>query len=266
MSCTGIPSKTVSMSLTKIHGSLSASGCSATIDGTGAAAHNGMVKATYMDTGAKLKVLTTGGNLHLFNVNCFGVINNGDSVNFTTTYTLTASNTVTLNITLAPAVYTITATVGGSFKSSPSASLLVPVYDASTFATGGGYAVTTATTTPAGAIALPAGKKANFGFNVKYKSGTAIPTGSLLFQLKEGSIDLKATGVDWLVISGGRAEFQGTATINGSGAYAFRIIATQGSATVADRFEIRIWSAGGSFDAPTYIVSNTVGGGSIRVH
>ena len=29
---------------------------------------------------------------------------------------------------------------------------------------------------------------------------------------------------------------------------------------------IRIWSAGGSFDAPTYIVSNTVGGGSIRVH
>jgi hypothetical protein len=87
--------KTVSMSLTKIHGSLSASGCSATIDGTGAAAHNGMVKATYMDTGGKLKVLTTGGNLHLFNVNCFGVINNGDSVNFTTTYTLTPKQVIT---------------------------------------------------------------------------------------------------------------------------------------------------------------------------
>ena len=87
--------KTVSMSLTKIHGSLSASGCSATIDGTGAAAHNGMVRATYMDTGGKLKVLTTGGNLHLFNVNCFGVINNGDSVNFTTTYTLTPKQVIT---------------------------------------------------------------------------------------------------------------------------------------------------------------------------
>ena len=87
--------KTVSMSLTKIHGSLSASGCSATIDGTGAAAHNGMVKATYMDTGAKLKVLTTGGNLHLYNVNCFGVINSGDSVNFTTTYTLTPKQVIT---------------------------------------------------------------------------------------------------------------------------------------------------------------------------
>jgi hypothetical protein len=87
--------KTVSMSLTKIHGSLSANGCSATIDGTGAAAHNGMVKATYMDTGAKLKVLTTGGNLHLYNVNCFGVINSGDSVNFTTTYTLTPKQVIT---------------------------------------------------------------------------------------------------------------------------------------------------------------------------
>lgn len=81
--------KTVSMSITKIHGKLSSSGCSATIDGTGAAAHNGMIKATYMDTGGKLKVLSTGGNLHLYNVNCFGVINSGDAVNYTTTYTLT---------------------------------------------------------------------------------------------------------------------------------------------------------------------------------
>ena len=87
--------KTVSMSITKIHGSLSANGCSATIDGTGAAAHNGMVKATYADVGGKLHVLTTGGNLHLFNVNCFGVINNGDSVSFTTTYALTPKQLIT---------------------------------------------------------------------------------------------------------------------------------------------------------------------------
>jgi hypothetical protein len=87
--------KTVSMSLTKIHGSLSASGCSATIDGTGAAAHNGMVKAKYTDGTGKLKVLATGGNLHLYNVNCFGVINTGDSVNFTTTYTLTPKQVIT---------------------------------------------------------------------------------------------------------------------------------------------------------------------------
>jgi hypothetical protein len=87
--------KTVSMSITKIHGSLSASGCSATIDGTGASAHNGSVKATYMDVGGKLKVLSTGSTLHLYNVNCFGVINNGDSVNFTTTYALTPKQVIT---------------------------------------------------------------------------------------------------------------------------------------------------------------------------
>ena len=87
--------KTVSMSLTKIHGSLSASGCSATIDGTSGTAHNGMVKATYADTGGKLTVLAAGGNLHLYNVNCFGVINNNDSVNFTTTYTLSPVQAIT---------------------------------------------------------------------------------------------------------------------------------------------------------------------------
>jgi protein involved in ribonucleotide reduction len=35
------------------------------------------------------------GNLHLFNVNCFGVISNGDSVNFATTYTLTPKQVIT---------------------------------------------------------------------------------------------------------------------------------------------------------------------------
>jgi hypothetical protein len=48
-----------------------------------------------MDTGGKLKVLTTGGNLHLYNVNCFGVINTGDSVNFATLYTLTPKQVIT---------------------------------------------------------------------------------------------------------------------------------------------------------------------------
>lgn len=87
--------KVAKMAITKIHGSLSASGCSATIDGTAAAAHNGMVKGNFMDTGSKLKVLATGGNLHLYNVNCFGVINNGDSVNFTTTYKVTPAQVLT---------------------------------------------------------------------------------------------------------------------------------------------------------------------------
>lgn len=87
--------KVVTEKITKIHGSLNTSGCSATIDGTGATANNGMVKAKFMDTGSKLKVLSTGGNLHLYNVNCFGVINSGDSVNFTGTYKVTPAQVIT---------------------------------------------------------------------------------------------------------------------------------------------------------------------------
>jgi hypothetical protein len=84
----------VTLFLTRIHGSLSAHGCSATLDGTGATAHNGKVKATYADGTGMLHVLTTGGDLHLYDVRCFGVINNGDSVNFTATYTLTPKQVI----------------------------------------------------------------------------------------------------------------------------------------------------------------------------
>jgi hypothetical protein len=87
--------KVVTETITKIHGSLNASGCSATVDGTAATANNGTVKAKFMDTGSKLKVLSTGSTLHLYNVNCFGVINNGDSVNFTGTYTVKPAQTIT---------------------------------------------------------------------------------------------------------------------------------------------------------------------------
>ena len=87
--------KTASMTITKIHGSFSVSSlsCSATIDGTGAAAHNGMVKATYNNTTGILKVLPSG-NLHLYNNTC-PVINSGDSVNFTGSYKLTPKQTIT---------------------------------------------------------------------------------------------------------------------------------------------------------------------------
>ena len=88
--------KTASMTITKIHGSFAVSSlsCSATIDGTAAAAHNGMVKATYNNTTGILKVLATGGNLHLYNNTC-PVINSGDAVNFTGGYKLTPKQTIT---------------------------------------------------------------------------------------------------------------------------------------------------------------------------
>jgi hypothetical protein len=91
--------KVASMTITKIHGtfSVSAIGCSATVDGTGAAAHNGLVKATFNNATSTLKVLAAGGNLHIYNPSsgCGGAISNKDAVNWTGGYKLTPKQTIT---------------------------------------------------------------------------------------------------------------------------------------------------------------------------
>jgi hypothetical protein len=92
--------KVASMTVTKIHGSFSVSslGCSATIDGaTSATAHNGKVKAKFANKTDVLKVLASGGNLHLYNVSsgCQGAISSGDAVNFTAGYKLSPAQHIT---------------------------------------------------------------------------------------------------------------------------------------------------------------------------
>jgi hypothetical protein len=151
---------------------------------------------------------------------------------------------------------------GSDFYTPATVDISFVVYDATT---GGGWILTTASTTPAGTVALPVGKKANFGFNAKYKDG--LPTGNVLFQLKEASLDFQSTMVDGLVLSSTTVQITGGGTVNGAGTFRFQINATQGS---PDRFEIRIWdpaaAAGNSFDHPRYIASNALGNGSIKVH
>ena len=89
----------VNMTITKMHGSFSvaALSCSATIDGTKATAHNGMVTATFTNSTDTLTVLTTGGNLHLYNPSsgCTTAVSNGDSVNFTGGYKLSPAQKIT---------------------------------------------------------------------------------------------------------------------------------------------------------------------------
>lgn len=91
--------KVASMSITKIHGtfSVSAIGCSAIIDGTGAFADNGLVKATFTNKTDILKVLASGGNLHLYHVSsgCGGAVSTGDAVTFTTSYKLSPAQHIT---------------------------------------------------------------------------------------------------------------------------------------------------------------------------
>jgi hypothetical protein len=82
--------------ITGIHATLTGSGCSAIVDGTGATANNGKVSGTYTNSTHVLKILTTGGNLHIYNVSgCLGLIHSGDGSTFTANYSVSPAQTIT---------------------------------------------------------------------------------------------------------------------------------------------------------------------------
>jgi hypothetical protein len=82
--------------ITGIHATLTGPSCSATVDGTSATANNGKVSVTYTNSSGALKVLTTGGNLHIYKVSgCAGLIGSGDASTFSATYTVTPKQTIT---------------------------------------------------------------------------------------------------------------------------------------------------------------------------
>jgi hypothetical protein len=90
-SSTGVSSGTI----TGIHIALSSSICDAVLDGTSGTADNGMVKVTYTNKTAKLKVLTSGGNLHVYDVSgCDGLINDGNAGTISATYKITPAQTI----------------------------------------------------------------------------------------------------------------------------------------------------------------------------
>ena len=77
-----------------IKSKLTGTGCSANVGGT-TATSKGKVKVTYTNSTGKLKVLTSGGNLHVWNVvGCAGLINSGDATQFSGTYTVTPKQTI----------------------------------------------------------------------------------------------------------------------------------------------------------------------------
>jgi hypothetical protein len=66
-------------SITGIDLVATATGCSATLDGTKAGADNGTTKGTYSNSSGKLTLLGPGGNLHTYAVSgCLGLVKNGD--------------------------------------------------------------------------------------------------------------------------------------------------------------------------------------------
>jgi PKD repeat protein len=180
----------------------------------------------------------------------------------------------------AAGIYTITVTVtdkNGGIGSNTTTSFVV-VYDPNGgFVTGGGWI-----NSPDGACLLTPDclhvtGKATFGFVSKYKKGQSTPDGDTEFQFHEGNLNFKSTAYDWLVLSGTKAQYKGSGTINGSGDYGFMLTAIDGdlkSKGSPDTFRIKIWDKASGItvydnqplasdtDDPT----TALGGGSIQIH
>ncbi|MFN3760336.1 MAG: MBG domain-containing protein, partial [Algoriphagus aquaeductus] len=162
----------------------------------------------------------------------------------------------------------------------------VTVFDPSaSFVTGGGWI-----NSPAGSMrANPtAVGKANFGFVSKYKKGknntfTNEVDGNTEFQFQAGDLNFKSTMHESgsLVISGSRATYRGTGTVNGASGFRFVVVAIDGQwngQSNPDRFRIKITTTNGTViydnglgadengNDATILGNNGTGGGSIVIH
>jgi hypothetical protein len=123
-------------------------------------------------------------------------------------------------------VYTVNVCVKDAAGASGCAQEWIIVYDPNGgFVTGGGWINVGAGSAP-GNPTLSG--RANFGFNSQYKKNANIPTGETEFNFQVGNMDFHSTAYQWLVVSGFKAQYKGTGTINGSGSYSFTLTAYDG--------------------------------------
>jgi probable HAF family extracellular repeat protein len=151
--------------------------------------------------------------------------------------------------------------------STPAFFRYVVVYDpAGGFTTGNGF------------YELPGQKKqkVHFSFDARYPAGATVPNGDVTLRIPAGDLNFQSAAIEMLVISGNRAQFWGTGTLNG-GPARFRITVVVGRGTggdgVADAIRVELWNAAGTTvlydtqpgaaqDAP---VTTPTDGGNIRI-
>ncbi|MCH6200418.1 T9SS type A sorting domain-containing protein [Aquiflexum sp. LQ15W] len=186
--------------------------------------------------------------------------------------------TATTDILGTIGVFKVTATVNDGNNSSTA---YIPVYDASgSFVTGGGWINSPAGSMPANPTVIG---KANFGFVSRYKKGSSQVDGNTDFQFVSGNLIFKSNMHESgsLVISGRRATYRGTGTINGQSGFKFVVVAIDGNwngQTNPDAFRIKISTTSGEViydnrmgsaentEDATILGNNGTGGGSIVIH
>ena len=180
----------------------------------------------------------------------------------------------------AAGVYTVNVSVTDKVNTSATGTMKATyqyavIYDPNGgFVTGGGWI-----NSPAGAYAAdPAlAGKATFGFVSKYQKGATIPSGNTEFQFQAAGFNFKSTSYEWLTISGSRAQYKGSGTINGSGDYGFLLTGIDGDVSGGggtDKFRIKVWNKTTSaviYDNQmgmddTGTPTTVLGGGSIVIH
>ncbi|MDO8965230.1 MBG domain-containing protein, partial [Algoriphagus sp.] len=210
----------------------------------------------------------------------FTVTNEAGATVYTTTVLTNGSGiaTATTGTLETAGVLKVTATVGTGCATSTA---YIPVYDASgSFVTGGGWINSPAGAMPANPTAVG---KANFGFVSKYKKGSNQVDGNTEFQFQAGAVNFKSTMHESgsLVISGKKATYRGTGTINGESGYKFVVVAIDGNwngQSNPDAFRIKITTTSGvtiydnqigkdeNTEDATILGNNGTGGGSIVIH
>jgi RHS repeat-associated protein len=140
-----------------------------------------------------------------------------------------------------PGIYRVTLAVTDAHKHSgkATAAQYVVVYNPS----GGSIIGNGTITSPPGAV--PGNPKltgkASFQLSAGYAANSAVASGKLVLVFQAAKLSFQSTSLDWLVVSGGTAWYEGTGTLKGSGSYGFLVAASSGGAGTA-KLRVRIWN------------------------
>ena len=163
----------------------------------------------------------------------------------------------------AAGIYRVTLAITNTSGQSTRVDRTVVIYDSSGgFVAGAGWIQS-----PPGAYrpAPSVSGQALFGFVSRYPRGAERPAGLTRLEFRTASLRFVSGDYDWMVVTGARAQYQGTGTINGQGRYRFVLTAVDGArlaAGPADRFRIRIWSRDERNERDVVVYDNQVDDGA----